>query len=76
MCIRDRIVIAAMAYVFSSGYSVLIGLFQKRLAMDKVATGELVGKIFQVAIIILAVKLELGFLAIIWTLLLNMVVSF
>ena len=44
--------------------------------MDKVAIGELVGKIFQVAMIIFAVKYNLGFLAIIWTLLLNMLVSF
>ena len=74
--VKTGIVISALAYVFSSGYSVLIGLFQKRLAMDKVAIGELVGKIFQVAVIILAVKFNLGFLAIIWTLLLNMIVSF
>jgi O-antigen/teichoic acid export membrane protein len=74
--VKAGIVISALAYVFSSGYSVLIGLFQKRLAMDKVAIGELVGKIFQVAVIILAVKLNLGLLAIIWTLLVNMIVSF
>jgi len=74
--VKTGIIISALAYVFSSGYSVLIGLFQKRLAMDKVAIGELVGKIFQVAVIILAVKLNLGFLAIIWTLLINMIASF
>jgi O-antigen/teichoic acid export membrane protein len=74
--VKIGIVISAFSYVFSSGYSVLIGLFQKRLAMDKVAIGELVGKIFQVAFIVLAVKLNLGFLAIIGTLLLNMIVSF
>ncbi|HLM84315.1 MAG TPA: flippase [Candidatus Bathyarchaeia archaeon] len=74
--VKTGIVISALAYVFSSGYSVLIGLFQKRLAMDKVAIGEFVGKIVQVAVIVLAVKYDLGFQAIIWTLLLNMVVSF
>lgn len=74
--VKIGIIIAAFSYVFSSGYSVLIGLFQKRLAMDKVAIGELVGKIFQVAAIVLAVKMNLGFLAIMLTLLLNMVVSF
>jgi O-antigen/teichoic acid export membrane protein len=74
--VKTGIAISALAYVFSSGYSVLIGLFQKRLAMDKVAIGELVGKIFQVTVIILAVKFNWGFLAIIWTLLINMVVSF
>lgn len=74
--VKIGIIISALAFVFSSGYSVLIGLFQKRLAMDKVAIGELVGKIFQVATIIFAVKYNLGFLAIIWTLFLNMLVSF
>lgn len=74
--VKTGIIISAVAYIFSSAYSVLIGLFQKRLAMDKVAIGELVGKIFQVAAIIVAVKYDLGFLAIIWTLLLNMIVSF
>ncbi|OGI25601.1 MAG: hypothetical protein A3J76_06005 [Candidatus Moranbacteria bacterium RBG_13_45_13] len=74
--VKIGIIIAAFSYVFSSGYSVLIGLFQKRLAMDKVAIGELVGKIFQVATIALAVKLNLGFLAIVSTLLLNMIISF
>lgn len=74
--VKIGIIIAAFSYVFSSGYSVLIGLFQKRLAMDKVAIGELIGKIFQVTAIIAAVKLNLGFLAIMLTLLLNMIVSF
>jgi O-antigen/teichoic acid export membrane protein len=74
--VKTGIIIAALAYLFSSGYSVLIGLFQKRLAMDKVATGELVGKIVQVATIIAAVKMNLGFMAIIWTLFVNMIVSF
>jgi O-antigen/teichoic acid export membrane protein len=74
--VKAGIIIAALAYLFSSGYSVLIGLFQKRLAMDKVATGELIGKIVQVAAIVAAVKLNLGFMAIIWTLFINMIVSF
>jgi O-antigen/teichoic acid export membrane protein len=74
--VKSGIVISAFSYVFSSGYSVLIGLFQKRLAMDKVAIGEFVGKIIQVSAIIAAVKYDLEFLAIIWTLFLNMVVSF
>jgi len=74
--VKTGIILAALAYVFSSGYSVLIGLFQKRLAMDKVATGELIGKIFQVSAVILAVKYNMGFMAVIGTLLLNMIVSF
>lgn len=74
--VKTGIILAALAYVFSSGYSVLIGLFQKRLAMDKVAIGELAGKVFQVAAVVLAVKYDLGFMAIIGALLLNMIVGF
>ncbi|OGI24922.1 MAG: hypothetical protein A3J76_00200 [Candidatus Moranbacteria bacterium RBG_13_45_13] len=74
--VKMGIVIAALAYVFSSGYSVLIGLFQKRLAMDRVAIGEFVGKIVQLAVIILAVKGNLGFLAVVSSLFFNMLVSF
>lgn len=74
--VKSGIIIAASAYVFSSSYSVLIGLFQKRLAMDKVAIGELVGRIFQVVIIILVVRKDIGFLAIVGALFVNMLVSF
>lgn len=74
--VKMGIIITALSYVFSSGYSVLIGLFQKRLAMDKVAIGEFVGKIFQVVAIVAAVRYNLGFQTIILALLLNMVVSF
>jgi O-antigen/teichoic acid export membrane protein len=74
--VKMGIFIAAIAYLFSSSYSVLIGLFQKRLVMDKVAIAELVGRIFQVIIIIIAVRLNWGFLAIIIALLVNMLVSF
>jgi len=74
--VEKGIIIAALAYVFSSGYSVLIGLFQKRLATDKVAIGELAGKIVQVIVIIAVVKLNLGFLAVISALLFNMLASF
>ena len=74
--VKTGIIISALAYVFASSYSVLIGLFQKRLAMDKVAIGEFVGKIVQVAVIILVVRYNLGFLAIISSLFFNMLMSF
>jgi O-antigen/teichoic acid export membrane protein len=74
--VKVGISIAALSYFFASSYSVLIGLFQKRLVMDKVAIGELIGKIFQVAAIIIAVKFNLGFRFIIGSLFINMIVSF
>jgi O-antigen/teichoic acid export membrane protein len=74
--VKTGILIAALAYFFASSYSVLIGLFQKRLVMDKVAIGELIGKVFQVAVVVAVVKLDLGFRLIIGSLLANMLVSF
>ncbi|MDI6778042.1 MAG: flippase [Patescibacteria group bacterium] len=74
--VKIGVVVAASAYFFASGYSVLIGLFQKRLAMDKVAIGEFVGKVVQLAVVVLAVKSNFGFLAIVSSLLFNMLASF
>lgn len=74
--VKQGIIIAAASFLFSSGYQVLNGVFQKNLAMDRVAIGELVGKIIQVATVILAVKLQLGFHWIIASLLFNMMASF
>jgi O-antigen/teichoic acid export membrane protein len=74
--VKIGVVIAASAYFFASSYSVLIGLFQKRLAMDKVAIGEFIGKVVQLAIVVLAVKSNFGFLAIVSSLLFNMLTSF
>jgi len=74
--VKSGIIIVALSFSFSSGYQVLNGIFQKNLAMDKVAIAELAGKILQVGFIIFAVKERLGFNWIIASLLFNMVLSF
>jgi O-antigen/teichoic acid export membrane protein len=74
--VKYGVVIIAASFIFSSGYQILNGVFQKNLAMDKVAISELLGKIVQLAVVILAVKLKLDFSWIIASLLFNMLVSF
>ena len=74
--VKKGILIAVASFVFSSSYQVLNGVFQKNLAMDKVAIGELIGKLIQVAVIAIAVKLDLGFDWIIGALFLNMFANF
>lgn len=74
--VNEGIIIVAASLLFSSGYQILNGVFQKNLAMDRVAIAELIGKIIQVAVVILAVKANLSFAWIISSLLLNMIVSF
>ncbi len=74
--VKLGILIAAASFVFSSTYMVLNGVFQKNLAMDKVSTAEVVGKLIQIAIIVLAVKNNLGFTTIILSVLASMIFNF
>lgn len=70
------IILVAFSYVFSSAYQILIGLFQKRLLLNRVTVSELLGKIIQVGLIILGVKMDWGFYFIIGTLFANMAINF
>jgi O-antigen/teichoic acid export membrane protein len=74
--VKRGIIIAAASFMFSSSYQILNGVFQKNLAMDKVAVSELVGKMTQVIFVIGAIKLKLGFDWIMVALLVNMMVNF
>lgn len=74
--VKLGIFIAAASFVFSSTYMVLNGVFQKNLAMDKVAAAEIGGKLIQIAIIILAVNNNLGFTTIILSVLFAMMFNF
>ncbi|KKP97327.1 MAG: Membrane protein involved in the export of O-antigen and teichoic acid [Candidatus Moranbacteria bacterium GW2011_GWE1_36_7] len=74
--VKVGILIAAASFVFSSTYMVLNGVFQKNLAMDKVATAEVLGKIIQIGIIIFAVRYNLGFTTIILSILVAMIFNF
>lgn len=74
--VKQAVVIISLSFLFSSAYQILNGLFQKNLAMDKVAISELLGKALQVLIVFLAVRADLGFLWIISAILFNMIFSF
>ena len=74
--VKEAIFLIAASFLFSSSYQVLNGIFQKNLAMDRVAIVELIGKIIQVGMIFSAIKLHLGFLWIIASILFNMLFSF
>ncbi|KKP69139.1 MAG: Membrane protein involved in the export of O-antigen and teichoic acid [Candidatus Moranbacteria bacterium GW2011_GWE1_35_17] len=74
--IKKGILIIALSYTFSSSYMVFNGVFQKNLRMDKVTITELLGKIIQVFFIILAVKNNWGFTAIIFSVLWSSMLTF
>lgn len=74
--VKIGILVAAASFVFSSTYMVLNGVFQKNLAMDKVAAAEVIGKLIQIGIIIVAVQKDLGFITIILSILAAMIFNF
>jgi len=74
--VKEAIVIIAASFLFSSAYQVLNGVFQKNLAMDRVALSELAGKALQVILIYAAIRLNLGFSWVVSSLLFYMVLSF
>ncbi len=74
--VKLGIMIAAASFVFSSTYMVLNGVFQKNLAMDRVASAEVIGKLIQIGVIMFAVKNDLGFTAIVLSILAAMVFNF
>ena len=70
--VKIGIMIAAVAILFSTLSLTLNGIFQKHLAMDKVAMIEFLGKLLQVGMVVIIVREEWGFLAVASTLLLSL----
>ena len=74
--VKKAIFIISLSYIFSSSYQVLVGLFQKRLLMDRLTGLEFIGKIIQVSFVGLAVYFQWGFYAIVGSVLANMAAVF
>ncbi|MFA9262330.1 MAG: flippase [Undibacterium sp.] len=70
--VKGGIVIVTIALLFAQFSTLLNGIFQKRLAMDRVAMVEFIGKILQFSMIYAAVRFDLGFLAIVSAVLFTM----
>lgn len=70
--LKIGILFGAAAVFFSSASLLLNGIFQKNLAMDRVAMVEFFGKFLQVVMVTIIVKNNLGFLAIASTLLVSL----
>lgn len=67
--VKWGILIVSCASLFSSLSLVMNGVFQKRIAMDRVAMAEFAGKLIQVSLIACIVKFDLGFLPIVFSVL-------
>jgi O-antigen/teichoic acid export membrane protein len=65
--VRLGILVGAAGYWFLNATQVLMGLFQKHLLMDRVATAEFLSRVAQFVGVVIGVKYNLGFLFIIGT---------
>ncbi len=74
--IKVGILIVSGAFMFGSSYGLLNSIFQKNLAMDRVALAEFIGKIIQMSVIISIVKFELYFIYSIVAIFLAMISNF
>ena len=74
--LKVSILIASGAFIFASGYGLLNGLYQKYIAMDKVAFVELSGKIIQISMILTVVYLKLSFIVVALALFVTMLWNF
>lgn len=70
--VKGGIVVITLALLFAQLSTLLNGVFQKRLAMDRVAMVEFTGKIIQFLLVYLSVRFDLGFLAIVSAVLFTM----
>lgn len=70
--LKAGILIGAFAIIFSTMSLVLNGIFQKRVAMHRVAMVEFIGKVLQVSFVALAVASDWGFFAVVSSLLVSM----
>ena len=74
--VKMGIGIAAIGFWILSNTQVLMGLFQKHLAMDKVAIAEILGRVIQLLFVCICVKFDLGFLYIIFSIFLGAIFNF
>ncbi len=70
------IAIATLSFLFTSLNQVLIGIFQKHFRMDKVAIGEVSGRIVWLLGVIIVARLDLGLLVMIGAIVLSNFVNF
>lgn len=70
--VKEGIIIAVVALLFAQLSTLMNSMYQKRLAMDRVALVEFVGKGLQLGLIYLVVRFDLGFTALVGVLLANM----
>ncbi len=74
--IKIGVLIISLSFLFIALNQVLIGLFQKKLRMDKVAIAEITGRLILVLGVYLSVKFSYGLNGILWATVLGSFINF
>ena len=74
--VKNGTIFAAISFLFLSMGQVLMGIFQKYLKTDKSAIADILGRVVQFAIIIVVIKLGLGFYGVILSLIGGCLINF
>jgi len=74
--IKLGVAIGSIAYFLMSATQVLMGIFQKRLRIDKPSLAEFIGRLVQLFLIVLFIFLDLGFFVILFALIISTLVIF
>jgi len=74
--VKLGILIGAVGFWLMSNQQILIGVFQKYLRMDKIALGELLGRLVQLGLVIFFIKYNFDFLFIVSALVFGSLVNF
>jgi len=74
--VKAGILAASLSFFFIALMQVLVGLFQKNLALSKVSIAEVASRIVLVVGIVTVARLDLGLVNIIWTMVLASFVNF
>jgi O-antigen/teichoic acid export membrane protein len=76
LIIKQGVIITSLSLFFILLNQILVSLFQKELQMDKVAIGELAGKIIFLGLAFGAVVFKMSLLAILWAVVLGSLINF
>lgn len=74
--VKVGVAIATFSFLFTALNQILVGLFQKKLRMDKVSISEVIGRAILVLTVLLSVKFNYGLNGIIWATVISSAVSF
>jgi len=74
--VKLGVIIGSLSYFFLSASQVLMGIFQKHLKIDKAGLADIIGRLIQLGLVIVFIRMDLGFFAILSALIISSLGSF